>query len=1199
MTDIAPASAPPPIVTHGSVPSPTPLSRSQSQSKSQTQSHLLSPTLASDPVLNAGSSGGTAANGGGTQNQHQLQQQHQAASELRLSSSQSRQGQVQTQLSSSDRQSDYPFSSNNTQDFVTASARPPSTPATRTPRTPPDSSGSDARRKSISTNGLSSNSSNNNHQVSFNTQQEGRISSSSHIIPESTTPSPSSTVSSHKTLKQTRLPPQQVEQLQTQQQDNFTVNGSRLSRKRAASIDTNTTNTLSSASFHDGMLDEMAALGSTSTPGGFMMGPSMGMAPMNNTYDGSISTGGVNNGSASGGSGAFNGGPFNTSLKGGDTVCLCKAPPKVPRPRNAFILFRQHHQSAVAQRHPGLANPEISRIIGKQWKNCSPEVQDYWKRLAEEEKQRHQQQYPDYRYQPRRGQKGGQQGRPSSSGGVGGSGVGGGEGAPGRCPNCRGRYLATPRTPHTTVGGGFGGLTTPKTPVTTQGQGQSQGPTSGNAMIGQGTVVSGGEQEYQAQRMMFMSMDEYRRGSVSGGRSGGWYPSPGSSSHSHLHGRGDEDDAYIPSPVCAKRPRYNEPGMTSPTTSAMATMRTPSMVRYPGGSPATGSGRHGSFSGSSQGGHNYPAGTPLPPPGNMMMSGRNGSQSHPQVPPTPMAPPPRPTGPSAYTSTAQRHSISGQQGRPHTRAFDESLRLPPLQTAGSGHSLVTPGPDTSLAASAAGLGIHSPAVRHPSIANIAMSGAQLGGAHHQGERMTNNLETNNPNISGSNSRNSTHQNSSPNDPCRGLNPAGQPTNAASSNTSAPYNTSGLHPHVRQSYAHVNMEDLIMRMSFVNKIKVLAQISPPLPGMHLMNPSFPVPSPRLRQTPSGSVQSGRSGSPGAPSPRGAVIAVEASTPALLEQVGGLVERVLMGTEECAVRVWKDEDDGSGHSRAGSRRSSSDAGVSGTASGQKRKHGMISTIDQYLSKIMSWHRKGEEVVKWVSRNPCLDHFHSVSSSQDRRGSDGLGREAYQLQQQQQPSPQSQADFETEAVNNITSPAAVAPMTLLPPMQTFASSHSHSQSSNPPTSVVPGTQGRGPQQAPRSRIPIALFPTGFSLTLSDAFSVRIPIADSYAPVDHWQWMATLWRGVVGPDITIYAQGIKEGSPEAQGSSFRPVEFIDGRLVVVRVLLREMEGYLEGEKLLDESTERRLGFEILEWVRTGGQKVRELVEKENEIEA
>jgi hypothetical protein len=49
----------------------------------------------------------------------------------------------------------------------------------------------------------------------------------------------------------------------------------------------------------------------------------------------------------------------------------------------AFILYRQHHQQQVVNLHPGLANPEISKIIGQQWREQAAEVKSDWKRLAE------------------------------------------------------------------------------------------------------------------------------------------------------------------------------------------------------------------------------------------------------------------------------------------------------------------------------------------------------------------------------------------------------------------------------------------------------------------------------------------------------------------------------------------------------------------------------------------------------------------------------------------------------------------------------------------------------------------------------------------------------------------------------------------------------------------------------------------------
>ncbi|KAK8198530.1 slightly ste11-like protein [Zalaria obscura] len=83
-------------------------------------------------------------------------------------------------------------------------------------------------------------------------------------------------------------------------------------------------------------------------------------------------------------------------------LCLCPPEAKVPRPRNAFILYRSHHHGNVAARHPGFSNPAISKILGEKWTNESDEEKARWKQFAENEKLAHAERYPNYRYQPKR-----------------------------------------------------------------------------------------------------------------------------------------------------------------------------------------------------------------------------------------------------------------------------------------------------------------------------------------------------------------------------------------------------------------------------------------------------------------------------------------------------------------------------------------------------------------------------------------------------------------------------------------------------------------------------------------------------------------------------------------------------------------------------------------------------------------------------
>ncbi|KAJ5505929.1 hypothetical protein N7453_004886 [Penicillium expansum] len=134
--------------------------------------------------------------------------------------------------------------------------------------------------------------------------------------------------------------------------------------------------------------------------------------------------------------------PIKPQKESTTQFCLCQPDPKIPRPRNAFILYRQHYQAMVVAHNPGLANPEISKIIGEQWRSLSEDDKSNWKALAEEEKARHQQQYPDYRYQPRRY---GRDGSARSSA----SGIGNNPSGSSHCSRCGGRLMNAPASPMT------------------------------------------------------------------------------------------------------------------------------------------------------------------------------------------------------------------------------------------------------------------------------------------------------------------------------------------------------------------------------------------------------------------------------------------------------------------------------------------------------------------------------------------------------------------------------------------------------------------------------------------------------------------------------------------------------------------------------------------------------------------------------
>jgi hypothetical protein len=103
---------------------------------------------------------------------------------------------------------------------------------------------------------------------------------------------------------------------------------------------------------------------------------------------------------------------------------------KIPRPPNAFILFRMDKQPSIVQEHmvgecshkPTCApaktagstakvcanrvitinNNQVSKIIGKMWQSASPDVKRTYRLKAEEAKREHKEKYPDYKYSPKK-----------------------------------------------------------------------------------------------------------------------------------------------------------------------------------------------------------------------------------------------------------------------------------------------------------------------------------------------------------------------------------------------------------------------------------------------------------------------------------------------------------------------------------------------------------------------------------------------------------------------------------------------------------------------------------------------------------------------------------------------------------------------------------------------------------------------------
>jgi HMG box factor len=305
----------------------------------------------------------------------------------------------------------------------------------------------------------------------------------------------------------------------------------------------------------------------------------------------------------------------------------------------------------------------------------------------------------------------------------------------------------------------------------------------------------------------------------------------------------------------------------------------------------------------------------------------------------------------------------------------------------------------------------------------------------------------------------------------------------------------------------------MTIPFLNKIKLLSKISPPL-----------VPSFRENAA------------------RGPVIAVDGQDPDLVRTAVEYLQRLLQKEDKFSVRVFQGPDV--------QALRSSDGGPMGDA-----------TVD-YLNTISAWHRISDGIIGFVK---------SVSTPQ----SPGTDTPTNTTTNAESITDQDRNRSRTTP-DGSASPRAIIPKTASLNIHSPESTSADSESSITTPSTTASTLSHTPAPTPASTstqtpTPVALVPR-YQLTTADTFACNIPINDSYAPLDHWQWMASLWRACIGPDITVYVRECSREEVERVGAV--EIRLADFRTVVLR------KSYSAGGGGVEEKVLRRMGFEIEDYL-------------------
>lgn len=93
---------------------------------------------------------------------------------------------------------------------------------------------------------------------------------------------------------------------------------------------------------------------------------------------------------------------FGSSTPYTDATKCKKFAKHVKRPMNPFMVWSQIERRKIMEAHPDFHNSEISKLLGKRWKDLSGERRKPFIEEAERLRFLHMQEYPHYKFQPKR-----------------------------------------------------------------------------------------------------------------------------------------------------------------------------------------------------------------------------------------------------------------------------------------------------------------------------------------------------------------------------------------------------------------------------------------------------------------------------------------------------------------------------------------------------------------------------------------------------------------------------------------------------------------------------------------------------------------------------------------------------------------------------------------------------------------------------